>query len=83
MKNNKILIYFLLINLISSNLYNSKFKSIRDLWEETMDIPSGRPENEKTSLNHCAKPNYKYFSYVLTGAPVLYERSGYDYGSVR
>ena len=48
-----------------------------------MEIPSGRPENDEDSLERCSKSSYKYFSYVLTGAPVSFDHTLNDVGSVR
>ena len=49
-----------------------------------MNIPADRPSDEETSLNHCAKSSYKYFSYVMTGAPLAYSHlESSSYGGVR
>ena len=48
-----------------------------------MEIPSNRAEDDENSLKRCSKSSYKYFSYVLTGAPVTFEHTLNDVGSVR
>ena len=32
-----------------------------------------RNSDELDSLIHCSKSNYKYFSFILNGAPVTFE----------
>ena len=79
----------LLVNIIksktiSNNDKKSHYNLLRKLWEEDMDIPAGRPSDEETSLNHCAKSSYKYFSYIMTGAPLAYSHpESSSYGGVR
>ena len=82
------LLFFLLINMIYTNLVSNKspktnLNILRKLWEEDMEIPSGRAKEEESSLNHCAKSSYKYFSFILSGAPVTFSHTLYEGGSVR
>ena len=89
MKRFTLLLILLLINIIntksiSNNDKKSHHNLLRNLWEEDMNIPANRSSEEKTSLNHCAKSNYKYFSYILSGAPVIFSHPiSASYGGVR
>ena len=88
MEKSNLLLLFLLLNVINSNLVSNKSQKtnlniLRKLWEEDMEMPSGRSEEEEKSLEHCAKSSYKYFSYVLTGAPVSFEHTLSEGGTVR
>jgi hypothetical protein len=87
-KFNLLLLLLLFINSINSIIHSEKSKKtyyniLRNLWEEDMEIPSGRPENDEDSLERCSKSSYKYFSYVLTGVPVSFDHTLNDVGSVR
>ena len=74
MKLNKLISFFLIINLIKISIIQSKKKSylnlIRNLWEQNMEYESRDNEDDNKSLKNCAKSSYKYFSYILSGAPV-------------
>jgi len=70
-------IFIIIINLINFkaiiNLKNNSYsKFLRRLWEEGMEYEI-QDENESESLIHCEKSNYKYFSFILTGATVTFE----------
>ena len=87
-KFNLLILFFLLTNSILSNKLSEKSKNtyfniLRNLWEEDMEIPSNRAEDDENSLKRCSKSSYKYFSYVLTGAPVSFDHTLNDVGSVR
>ena len=87
-KLNLLLLLLLFINSINSIIHSEKSKKtyyniLRNLWEEDMEIPSNRAEDDENSLKRCSKSSYKYFSYVLTGAPVTFEHTLNDVGSVR
>lgn len=89
MKKFMFLLILLFVNLIksktiSNNDKKSHYNLLRNLWEEGMNIPADRPSEEETSLNHCAKSSYKYFSYIMTGAPLAYSHpESSSYGGVR
>lgn len=77
MKTKKINLFIILFTfIINFPIFDSKddyYKNKhRYLWEEDMKYGDYYPE-EKNSLEHCAKSNYKYFSYILTGAPVTFD----------
>ena len=53
---------------------DSLLNNIRNLWEEDMEYTKeDLNDKELDSLNHCSKSNYKYFSFILTGAPVTFD----------
>ena len=66
---------FFINNRIDSKLkHNSLINNIRSLWEEDMEIIANDvEEGEYDSISHCSKSNYKYFSFILTGAPVTFD----------
>ena len=61
-------LYLILLLLF---IVHSKPK-LRNLWEEAMEYKE-RNSDELDSLIHCSKSNYKYFSFILNGAPVTFE----------
>ena len=48
-----------------------------------MEIPSGRPNEDEKSLKRCSKSDYKYFNFVLSGAPVKINHSASEGYKVR
>ena len=48
-----------------------------------MEIPSGRSSEDEKSLKRCSKSDYKYFNFVLSGAPVNFSHSSSDAFKVR
>ena len=88
MKKLILLLILLFVNIIntkstSNNDKTSRHNLLRNLWDEDMNIPERLPE-EETSLKHCAKSDYKYFSYILSGAPLSYSHpKPASYGGVR
>lgn len=78
MKKLHILLFLFLLKLINANSFlnpnkGSYHKALRKLWEEDMVIPPGRGNGEEAdSLELCASSNYKYFSFVLSGANVTF-----------
>ena len=88
MKKMNLLLFFYFLKLSFSNLISSKsktsyFKILRNLWEEDMQTPSGRSPDEETSIRDCSKSNYKYFNFLLSGAPVSFYHSLSDGYTVR
>ena len=81
MKKMEMLLIFLLFNLTTINSFLNKNKNyykstLRKLWEEDMVLPTSRSySNEDDSLDHCSKSNYKYFSYIITGAKVTFSHT--------
>ena len=80
MKKLNILLFFFFLKVSFSNLISSKSKTpyfslLRNLWEEDMEIPSGRSSEDEKSLKRCSKSDYKYFNFVLSGAPVKINHS--------
>ena len=88
MKKLNILLFFFFLKVSFSNLISSKSKTpyfslLRNLWEEDMEIPSGRPNEDEKSLKRCPKSDYKYFNFVLSGANVSFSHSVTEGISVR
>lgn len=89
MKKLTLLLILLFVNIIntkstSNNDKKSRHNLLRNLWDEDMNIPDGRSSEEDTSLKHCAKSDYKYFSYIISGAPLSYSHPlTASYGGVR
>ena len=88
MKKLNIFLFFFFLKVSFSNLISSKSKTpyfslLRNLWEEDMEIPSGRPNEYEKSLKRCSKSDYKYFNFVLSGAPVNFSHSSSDAFKVR
>ena len=79
-----LLLYFLFYLITSHPNANTKSHSnlLRHLWDESMNIPTGRSKEEESSLKRCSRSNYKYFSYVLSGSPVSFDHTTYTEGSV-
>ena len=69
MKNNKLLLFLLFINIISSSdLFNGNYYTkLRNLWDNNLEYTS-RGGEDGESLLHCANSSPKYFAYILTGA---------------
>ena len=78
MKKLQILLVLFLLKLINTNSFlnsnkDSYHKALRKLWEEDMVLPPRSfLEDEEDSLELCASSNYKYFSFVLSGANVTF-----------
>ena len=88
MKKLNILLFFFFLKVSFSNLISSKSKTpyfslLRNLWEEDMEIPSGRSSEDEKSLKRCSKSDYKYFNFVLSGAPVNFTHSSSEAFKVR
>lgn len=88
MKKLNIFLFFFFLKVSFSNLISSKSKTpyfslLRNLWEEDMEIPSGRSSEDEKSLKRCSKSDYKYFNFVLSGAPVNFSHSSSDAFKVR
>ena len=88
MKKLNILLLFFFLKVSFSNLISSKSKTpyfslLRNLWEEDMEIPSGRSSEDEKSLKRCSKSDYKYFNFVLSGAPVNFTHSSSEAFKVR
>ena len=85
----KLLLILLFVNITNTKLISNNDKKyrhnlLRKLWDEDMPEPKDRSQEEETSLDHCAKSDYKYFSYILSGAPLNYSHSmTTSYGAVR
>ena len=80
MKKIALLLILLFVNITNTKLISNKDKKyrqnlLRKLWDEDMPEPKDRSQEEETSLAHCAKSDYKYFSYILSGAPLNYSHS--------
>ena len=77
MKFKKLISFFLFINLIKIPIIYSENKSyfnfIRILWEQNMEYESRNADDDNKSLKNCAKSSYKYFSFILSGAPVDFQ----------
>jgi len=71
MKKYQIFLLILFLCLIKSFTTN-KFNFLRNLWEEEMEYIIYN-QAESDSLIHCSNSNYKYFSFILTGAPVSFD----------
>ena len=68
-----ILLLFYLINGKTISESNEKdYKFLRSLWEERMEYEERANEDDNLSLEHCAKSDYKYFSFIQSGAPVIF-----------
>jgi hypothetical protein len=89
MKKIALLLILLFVNITNTKLISNNDKKyrhnlLRKLWDEDMPEPKDRDKEEETSLAHCAKSDYKYFSYILSGAPLNYSHSmTTSYGAVR
>ena len=88
MKKLNILLLFFFLKVSFSNLISPKSKTpyfslLRNLWEEDMEIPSGRSSEDEKSLKRCSKSDYKYFNFVLSGAPVNFTHSSTEAYKVR
>ena len=88
MKKLNIFVFFFFLKVSFSNLISSKSKTpyfslLRNLWEENMEIPSGRSSEDEKSLKRCSKSDYKYFNFVLSGAPVNFTHSSTEAYKVR
>ena len=89
MKKIALLLILLFVNITNTKLISNKDKKyhhnlLRNLWDDDMPEPKDRFPEEDTSLDHCAKSDYKYFSYILSGAPLNYSHSiPASYGAVR
>ena len=76
MKNHLILILLILFiksNSIFKNNKKSYTSILRNLWEEDMIYHTRNITDELESYEICEKSNYKYFSFILNGAPVSFE----------
>ena len=77
MKYMKIILFITLlsfINNIDTKLKHDSLKNnIRSLWEEDMEYTIKDEDKDSDSLWHCSYSNYKYFSFILTGAPVTFD----------
>lgn len=73
MKNNKVLLFLLFINIISSSdLFNSNYYTkLRNLWDNSLEYTS-RSGEDGASLSHCVHSSPKYFAYILTGANYIF-----------
>ena len=90
---NKLLIIFLLFALLNINklkiFFDSKkesyFNNLRNLWEEDMEYDAKKRESSEDveSLEVCASSNYKYFSFILSGAPVSFDHFVNEDNAVR
>ena len=77
MKVNKILFIFLVFNIKSylNQDNNSNLKKIRNLWVDPMEYEKRDNGDDNNSLKHCTKSSFKYFSFILSGAPVTFDHS--------
>jgi hypothetical protein len=77
MKANKLFYFLFFLYLINGKPIsesNSKdYKYLRSLWEERMEYEKRNNEDDNLSLEVCANSNYKYFSFILSGAPVTFD----------
>lgn len=74
----KIIFFYLLFFLrnINGKWSINHEKNLRNLWEENMNYDSSdRNNNELDSIEHCAKSDFKYFSYVVSGQEVIFGKS--------
>ena len=79
MKKYKLFIFIIILVLSNSKKFfgkkeDSYMKILRNLWESDMEYNSNSDE-DTDSLEVCAKSSYKYFAYIMTGAPVTFEHS--------
>ena len=79
MKKYKLFNFIIILVLSNSKKFfgkeeDSYMKILRNLWESDMEYYSYYDE-DIDSLEVCAKSSYKYFAYVMTGAPVTFEHS--------
>ena len=80
MKKIALFLIFLFINITNTKSISNNDKKyyhnlLRNLWDDDMPEPKDRSQEEETSLDHCAKSDYKYFYYILSGAPLNYSHS--------
>ena len=77
MKANKILFVFLVFNIKSylNQDNNSNLKKIRNLWVDPMEYEKRDNGDDNNSLKRCTKSSFKYFSFILSGAPVTFDHS--------
>jgi hypothetical protein len=77
MKANKILFIFLVFNIKSylNQDNNSNLKKIRNLWVDPMEYEKRDNGDDNNSLKRCTKSSFKYFSFILSGAPVTFDHS--------
>ena len=77
MKVNKILFIFLVFNIKSylNQDNNSNLKKIRNLWVDPMEYEKRDNGDDNNSLKRCTKSSFKYFSFILSGAPVTFDHS--------
>ena len=77
MKANKILFIFLVFNIKSylNQDNKSNLKKIRNLWVDPMEYEKRDNGDDNNSLKRCTKSSFKYFSFILSGAPVTFDHS--------
>ena len=77
MKANKILFVFLVFNIKSylNQDNKSNLKKIRNLWVDPMEYEKRDNGDDNNSLKRCTKSSFKYFSFILSGAPVTFDHS--------
>ena len=77
MKAYKILFIFLVFNIKSyfNQDNNSNLKNLRNLWVDPMEYEKRNNADDNNSLKHCTKSSFKYFSFILSGAPVTFDHS--------
>lgn len=57
----------------NSQIYDQK---PRNLWEEEMHYDKeDRNKLEYDSIDHCGKSSYKYFSYLISGQKVIFDKT--------
>ena len=79
MKKYKLFLFITILVLSNSKKFldkeeDSYMKILRNLWESDMEYNSNYNE-DINSLEVCSKSSYKYFAYIMTGAPVTFEHS--------
>lgn len=76
MKKYKIFLFTTILILVNNNIFiysdqdDSYMKILRNLWESDMEYDS--KDDHGNSLKHCSRSSHKYFSYIMTGAPVSF-----------
>ena len=72
----KLILFLLFFNFInSSEIFseNSYLNIIRNLWENNIEYKTRSDDDDNYSLKHCQKSSAKYFSYIISGAPVSFD----------
>ena len=71
----KVIIIYLIPFIFQSLNFKSKY-NIRKLWEEEVNFRPIRDEEEKDSIEHCQKSDYKYKIFYAVGQNYNFPKNG-------